>query len=103
MTDPSDPSVQDRPDEARFVIEIDGHEAELTYRVVDDQLRLVHTGVPDELGGQGLGGKLVRAAVVKAEADGLTVVPWCPFARSWLEKHPDDAARVTIDWDLQPD
>jgi len=26
------------------------------------------------------------------------VVPLCPFARSWLERHPDVAARAAIDW-----
>ena len=98
----TEPTVQDRPDQRRFVLEVDGHEAELEYRLVDGQLRLVHTGVPEELGGRGLGGLLVRAAVERAEAERLTIVPWCPFARSWLEKHPDDAARVTIDWDLRP-
>lgn len=98
----SDVTVVDRPDQRRFLIEADGHEAELVYRVVGDQLRLIHTGVPDALGGRGLGGVLVRAAVDRAEADGLTIVPWCPFARSWLEKHPDEAARATIDWVLEP-
>jgi predicted GNAT family acetyltransferase len=98
----SELTVEDRPSERRFVVEADGHEAELVYRVVGDQLRLIHTGVPDELGGRGIGGLLVRASLDRAEAEGMTIVPWCPFARSWLEKHPDEAARVTIDWDLQP-
>jgi hypothetical protein len=25
-------------------------------------------------------------------------VPLCPFARSWLQRHPDSASRVTVDW-----
>jgi len=28
---------------------------------------------------------------------GLTIVPTCPFARAWLRRHPDEAARVSID------
>lgn len=95
-------NVEDRPGEQRFVIEIDGHEAELVYRVVDGQLRLVHTEVAAELEGQGVGGRLVAAAVDRAEADGLVIVPWCPFTRTWLERHPDEAARVSIDWDREP-
>lgn len=98
----SDPQVIDRPDERRFVLALDGHEAELVYRTVDDQLRLIHTGVPDELGGRGLGGRLVEAALTRARTDGLTIVPWCPFARAWLERHPEAAADVTIDWDTPP-
>jgi predicted GNAT family acetyltransferase len=98
----SDPTVTDNTVEHRFELEEDGHLAELVYRVHGDRLVLVHTGVPDELGGRGLGGVLVRAALVRAAAEGLTVVPECPFARAWLEKHPDDAARVTIDWPPAP-
>jgi uncharacterized protein len=59
---------------------------------------LVHTGVPDALGGHGVGGELVRAALQRAEREGLTVVPLCPYAREWLENHPDEAAGVEIDW-----
>jgi predicted GNAT family acetyltransferase len=93
MADPSE--VKDEAGH-RFVLEVDGHEAELVYKLNGDRLTLIHTGVPDELGGRGLGGVLVRAAIDRASAEGLTVVPVCPFARSWLEKHPDQAARVTV-------
>ena len=95
MTDTT-PTVTDEG--SRFAIHLDGHVAERVYRLEGDHLRLVHTGVPEELGGRGLGGVLVNAAVDRAEAEGLTIIPDCPFARGWLEKHPEDAARVTIDW-----
>ena len=45
---------------------------------------------------------LVRAALDRAEKEGLTVAPWCPFARKWLEEHPDDAARVPLDLESRP-
>lgn len=90
--------VVDRTDEQRLVLTEDGHEAELVYDTVGDRLVLVHTGVPDALGGRGLGGVLVRAAIAKAQAAGSTLVPQCQFARGWLEKHPDEASAVTIDW-----
>jgi predicted GNAT family acetyltransferase len=100
MTDPliTGPAVTDNTGQSRFEATIDGHLAELIYRHVGKRLVLVHTGVPAELGGHGIGGQLVLAAVRKAAADGLTVVPVCPFARRWLESHPDQAATVTIDW-----
>jgi predicted GNAT family acetyltransferase len=101
MTD-TDLIVTDNPEASRFELSVEGHLAELVYRHRADRLILVHTGVPDELGGRGLGGVLVRAAIDRAAAEGLTVVPWCPFARAWLEKHPDEAARVTIDWSPPP-
>jgi uncharacterized protein len=92
------PQVIDNTKKARFEVSIDGVLAELIYRRRGDRLILVHTGVPDALGGRGVGGLLVRAAVAKATAEGLTVVPLCPFARSWLERHPDVAAGISIDW-----
>jgi predicted GNAT family acetyltransferase len=90
--------VVDR-DEDRFVVEQNGSIAELIYEVGGDRLFLVHTGVPDALRGTGIGGVLVEAAVEWAAEVGLTVVPWCPFARKWLKEHPDVAAAVAIDWE----
>lgn len=102
MSDSSLPPIRDDRDAGRFLLEIDGMEAELVYRSEGDRLVLVHTGVPDELGGQGIAGRLVRAAVARARDEGLTIVPWCPYARSWIEGHPDEVEGLTIDWDSQP-
>jgi predicted GNAT family acetyltransferase len=100
MTIPADDApVVDDAAESRFVIREGGDEAELIYARQGDRLILVHTGVPEVWGGHGIGGRLVRAALALAQTDALTVVPWCPYARRWLEEHPDDAAAVTIDWD----
>ena len=94
----AEPAVIDQPEEGRFVVELEGHTAELVYRAESGRLILVHTGVPSELEGRGIGSVLVRAAVARAAEQGLTVVPWCPFARQWLQAHPDVADSVTIDW-----
>jgi hypothetical protein len=94
--------VVDVPAEHRFVVRLQGQEAELVYGLHDNRILLVHTEVPEELGGHGIGGRLVTAAIARAQADNLTVVPWCPFARRWLRDHPDVAATVTIDWTSQP-
>jgi predicted GNAT family acetyltransferase len=96
MTDTS--QIVDNPQESRFELASGGHLAVLTYRRRADRLVLVHTGVPRELEGHGAGGRLVTAAVSRAAADGLTLVPLCSFARAWLGSHPDVAGTVTIDW-----
>ena len=90
--------VVDETASERFVLVEDGHTAELIYHVHGDRLTLIHTEVPDELGGRGVGGRLVRAALERARREQLTIVPNCPFARSWLEKHPDETEGLTIDW-----
>ncbi len=92
------PQVVDNTKKARFEVSLDGVLAELIYRRQGSRLILVHTGVPDALGGRGVGGLLVQAALAKAVAEDLTVVPLCPFARSWLKRHPDAAAGISIDW-----
>ena len=100
MTIPADDApVVDDTAESRFVIREGGDEAELIYARQGDRLILVHTGVPEAWGGHGTGGRLVRAALARAKADDLTVVPWCPYARRWLQEHPDEASAVTIDWE----
>jgi predicted GNAT family acetyltransferase len=90
--------VTDNPGGSCFELRAGGRLAELRYRVSGHRLVLIHTGVPAELEGRGLGGQLVRAALDRAARDGMTVVPLCPFARGWLERHPEMAAQVTIDW-----
>ena len=103
MTTPDDAAVVDETAENRFVIRgDDGMEAELVYGVQGDRLLLLHTGVPAEWGGRGIGGRLVRAALQRARAERLTVVPWCPYVRRWLRHHPDEAAGIAVDRDTPP-
>jgi predicted GNAT family acetyltransferase len=91
--------VTDNPDASRFELRADGRLAELVYHVRGDRLVLVHTEVPIEMEGHGVGGRLVTAAVDRAVREGLTLVPLCPFARGWLQRHPDAASKAVIDWD----
>jgi len=95
--------VVDVPLEDRFVVRTDGAEAELVYRVSGDRVYLIHTEVPESLGGRGIAGQLVRASLRRAEADRLTIVPWCPFARRWLKEHPDEAGGVHVDFTTPPE
>src|SRR5438128_11962006 len=95
-------AVRDDAPHNHFVIERDGAVAQLVYEVDDGRLLVLHTEVPDAFQGHGVGGQLVTAAVDKARAEKLTIVPWCPFARGWLRRHPDVAATVDIDWKTPP-
>lgn len=86
----------------RFVYREDDHEAELVYRTEHGRIVLLHTLVPRELGGRGIAGQLVQAAVDRARGSGETIAPWCPYTRKWLRDHADAVADVTIDWTEAP-
>jgi hypothetical protein len=90
----TEPTVTDRADAHRFELEAEGQTAFLTYRREPGRLALLHTEVPAELEGQGLGGTLVRAALDAARERGEHVVPLCGFAHGWLQRHPEYAPLV---------
>jgi predicted GNAT family acetyltransferase len=73
----------------RFVFRQGAHLAKLNYRRSGESIRLVHTEVPEELGGHGVGSMLARAALDYARAEGLRVIPDCPFVAGYLERHPE--------------
>jgi predicted GNAT family acetyltransferase len=75
----------------QFEVRAQGHLGFLTYGRTNGTLSLLHTDVPAELEGHGVGSALVRAAMDYARAEALRVVPFCPFARSWLKRHQEYA------------
>ena len=95
-------SVIDDTAGKQFVVSVDGITATLEYKLHGGRLHLLHTEVPERFRGHGVGGRLVEAALAKARTDHLTIVPWCPYARRWLEEHPDAIGDVTLDFNTRP-
>lgn len=74
----------------RYATVIDGQEAELTYSILSRHTIIAdHTGVPDQLRGTGVGLALVERLVADARAEGVKIVPLCPFVKSQLARHPE--------------
>ena len=71
----------------RFVVVVDGVEAELDYLLGEHAITITHTGVPPAIGGRGVAGALVHAAVEFARGAGLKVVPACSYAEAWMRRH----------------
>jgi predicted GNAT family acetyltransferase len=83
-----DPEIHDSPERHRYELEIEGLTAFVRYRRLPGAIRLIHTEVPEELAGRGLGSRLARHVLEAARAEGLRVVPVCPFIAAWMKKHP---------------
>ncbi|ACZ83125.1 GNAT family N-acetyltransferase [Streptosporangium roseum] len=78
-----------------FEAEVDGkHAGQLEFVRRDGVIVYTHTEVDTEFEGNGVGGALVRAALDGARAEGVKVVPRCPFVKTWIERHPDYADLV---------
>lgn len=86
---------EDRGDRGRYHLLVDGVEAgELDYRMHEGRRVFVHTGVRDEYEGQGLASKLAQRVLDDARAEGLAIIPQCPYVRSYLERHDEYADLV---------
>ncbi len=87
---PEDIRVVDAPDRARFEIQVDGEVAGFSeYRRRPELIAFVHTLIDPRFEGQGLASQLVRAALDEARAEGLAVLPFCPFVRGYIERHTE--------------
>jgi hypothetical protein len=81
--------IRDNPSRHRYETEVDGHVAYVVYRRESGVITFVHTEVPKELSGRGVGSALARHVLEAARAEGLKVVPMCPFIAAWMKKHPE--------------
>ena len=81
--------VRNNAAERRFELDADGHTAFAYYTIAGDVITFRHTEVPPALEGHGIGSRLVRGALAFARAQGLKVVPQCPFVSVYMAKHPE--------------
>jgi predicted GNAT family acetyltransferase len=81
--------VLNNPSKNRYELAVDGHIAATYYKIADGVITFIHTEVPPELGGKGVGSKLIKGALDQVRADGLKVIPECPFVKAFIEKHAD--------------
>jgi predicted GNAT family acetyltransferase len=73
----------------RWVMVVDGHEAEMTYtRNSPTVIQIDHTGVPEAVRARGIGQALVEQAVADARREGFRIVPVCSFAEAQFRRHP---------------
>lgn len=84
-------TVRDNPEQQQFEITVDGAFAGVAdYRIDDGKVLLPHVEVLPQFRGGGVASELMRQAMdaIREEGRGM-VVPLCPYAVSWIRRHPD--------------
>jgi predicted GNAT family acetyltransferase len=64
------------------------------YKSRPDKITFTHTEVDPDYEGKGIGSRLARTALDDAVARGLRIGVYCPFIRSYVERHPEYAQHV---------
>ncbi|MBA4790781.1 MAG: N-acetyltransferase [Rhizobiales bacterium] len=82
---------EENPPYGRYVIHLPPDaEAEMVYRwSADHAMVITHTEVPQEFGGKGIAGHLVRAAIADARAQGFRITPLCSYVAAQFRRNPD--------------
>lgn len=64
------------------------------YTRSDRAVTFTHTVVEPAFEGTGIGSALAAAALAAVRAEGLAVIPQCPFIRAYIDRHPEYADLV---------
>jgi predicted GNAT family acetyltransferase len=93
------PSVRDHPEQERYEVYDDDDRLAgfAQYHRRRSLIAFVHTEIDPAFEGQGLGSVLVKAALEDAREQGLAVLPFCPFVRGYIERHPEYLDLVPAD------
>jgi len=85
-------TIASNPAESRYEVLVDGELGGiLGYQLDNGVIDLRHTVVMPEHRGQGIAGMLAERAFEDARAQGLKVIPTCPFVLAWTKDHPEVA------------
>ena len=76
-------------DTNRFELTVDGIVAFIDFKQKDQLIKLIHTEVPEELGGRGVAAALVEKTLVFLEENKFTLYPYCPYVYAFIKKHPE--------------
>ena len=75
----------------RFEMDVAGGPALAVYRLADGVMTFTHTEVPAALRGRGVGSQMMHGVLLNVRAQGLKVVPRCPFVADFIDRHPQYA------------
>ena len=83
--------IRQNSDLHRFEMDVAGGMALAVYRLADGVMTFTHTEVPAAMRGRGLGSQMMHGVLQSVRAQGLKVVPRCPFVGAFIGRHPQYA------------
>ena len=83
--------VVDNPAQSRFELDLGEAVAVAYYKIDGGRIALLHTEVPQELSGRGIGSRLAEGVFEALRDRGLGIVAKCPFMASYAARHPEYA------------
>jgi uncharacterized protein len=87
--------VADAPERERYEVSVDGELAGFAvYRARPGLIAFIHTEIDERFQGRGLADRLIGFALEDARERGLSVLPFCPFVKAFIERHREFAALV---------
>jgi predicted GNAT family acetyltransferase len=94
----SEQAVRDNAEAQRFEIWVGDELAGYAkYQWFDADLAITHTEIYDRFEGQGLGSALARSVLDSLRESGTKVLPYCPFFRGYIDRHPEYLDLVPAD------
>lgn len=83
--------IRQNAEKNRFEMDVEGGVAIAVYRPSPGVLTFTHTETPRHLRGRGIASEMMRKVLTNVRAQGLKVVPACPFVADYMDRHPEFA------------
>lgn len=82
--------------QSRYEKDVDGHIVYANTRNKDGVVYIDYVYAPPELRGKGAAGDFMADLMDIVRAENLKAKPVCGYAASWLRRHEDDYADMTV-------
>jgi len=83
--------ITHRPEAGRIETTVDNSLCYIDYRPEGKVMHVLHTIVPDAVGGRGIAGELTEYAIDLARKNGWKINPVCTYTVAYFKRHPEYA------------
>ena len=73
----------------QYEYHIDSYIPHIEYKKRKNEIALIHTSMPEDLRGQGIGTQLIKDTLDDISRQGLKVIPICGAVAHFMKKHPE--------------